>query len=376
MTKVLIVDDSAFMRKMISQMISSDPAFEIVGIARNGQDAIEQAQKLMPDIITLDIEMPVMDGLTALRTIKATCHAFNPHVLMCSSLTVAASDEALKALRLGASDVIAKDPSVVGQNDAGFKSELLSKLHALGSSKATRSARAVAAAPQRTEKPSVSESFEFDPASVDAVVIGSSTGGPPVLETILASLDATLRVPVIVAQHMPELFTRSLTKRLDNICGCGATLAENGVVIDRPGVYVALGGMHLKITRVAGKRAIARTIAEHPGSVYKPSVDLLYESAASLYGDRVLAIQLTGMGEDGAKGAQLIRKAGGHVLAQEASTCVVYGMPKAVVESGSASAVLNPKQIRGVLSTLCKQSGSVSPTTGLETHQSNRRLSA
>ncbi len=377
MSKVLVVDDSAFMRKIIVQMIQSDPEFEVVGIARNGQDAIDQAQKLKPDIITLDIEMPVMDGLTALRRIKAVCHAFNPHVLMCSSLTMDSSNEALKALRIGASDVIGKDPAIVGKGDDGFKAELLAKLKVLSQATHTphtthaKSKQPAGAAPT-SRAPASTQDFAIDPSGFDAVVIGSSTGGPPILEKILAKVTNKLSVPIIIAQHMPELFTRSLTTRLGNICSCGATLAEKGVLIHKPSVYIALGGYHIKLTRVAGNKVVSRLIEEQPGALYKPSVDLLFESASALYGSRLLAIQLTGMGEDGTAGAKAIRKAGGTVIAQEASSCVVYGMPKAVIEAGAASAILTPAQIQGVLSAFC---GGSSVSTG-DSEQIPPRMSA
>ncbi|MBL4591967.1 MAG: response regulator, partial [Phycisphaerales bacterium] len=170
MTKILVVDDSAFMRKMIIKMIETNPDFEVVGIARNGQDAIDQAQKLKPDIITLDIEMPVMDGLTALRRIKAVCRSFNPHVLMCSSLTIASSNEALKALRIGASDVIAKDPSIVGKGDEGFKSELLSKLKVLSDATHTSHTTHTDSKPTKasTKFPASTKDFAIDPNDFDA----------------------------------------------------------------------------------------------------------------------------------------------------------------------------------------------------------------
>ncbi|MBL4591085.1 MAG: chemotaxis protein CheB, partial [Phycisphaerales bacterium] len=187
-----------------------------------------------------------------------------------------------------------------------------------------------------------------------------------------STLTQSLSVPIIVAQHMPELFTRSLTTRLGNICSCGAKLAEKGVLLNAPCIYIAQGGKHLKPTRVAGSKLVARLIDEHPDATYKPSVDLLFEAAAEFFGSRLLAIQLTGMGEDGSRGAKAIRKVGGTVIAQEASSCVVYGMPKAVIESGSASAILTPSQIRGVLSTFCTNTATQEPQSG----QSHPRMSA
>jgi two-component system chemotaxis response regulator CheB len=191
------------------------------------------------------------------------------------------------------------------------------------------------------------------PEGIKIIVVGSSTGGPPVLEDLFEKLPASLPVPIIVAQHMPELFTRSLAQRIDAHSACGAALAEHGTAMVHPRIYIAQGGKHLKPTMVAGKKLIARTIDEYRKALYKPSVDLLFSSAAEFFGSGVLAIQLTGMGEDGAEGAQKIRQAGGHVIAQNERSCVVYGMPRAVIENGSANTVLCPDDIKKVLHCVC-----------------------
>lgn len=361
--RVLIVDDSAFMRKIISEMISSDPNFKVIGTARDGNDGVAKALELKPDLITLDIEMPNKDGLTALREINAKCRDFKPAVLMCSSLTVAGSHEALKAMRIGASDVIGKDPSTVGKKDEGFKKELLSKLHAIGGHrkyiKETASSPAAAAHTANT-----APTNEIDFSRVKAVVVGSSTGGPPVLEEIFSKLSNTLSVPIVVAQHMPEQFTKSLATRLDQQGNCKASLASHGAVLSTNGIHIAQGGSHIKMTKIAGSKVVARLVDSVPGAIYRPSVDMLFETAAEIYGPNLLAIQLTGMGADGGKGAQKVKDAGGQIIAQEASSCVVYGMPKAVVDAGLADQILNPKQIRDLLTALNKNSGTqFSPTT-------------
>lgn len=358
--RVLVVDDSAFMRKIISEMISSDPGLEVVGTARDGNDGVAKALDLKPDLITLDIEMPNKDGLTALREINIKCRDFKPIVLMCSSLTADGSIEALKAMRLGAADAIGKDPSTVGKKDAGFKKELLSKLHALGdhrkfikesATKTSKAAtKAVAPAPNKSNK-------EIDFSRVKAVVVGSSTGGPPVLEEIFSKLSSSLRVPIIVAQHMPEQFTMSLATRLDQHCSCKASLASHGAVLSTNGIHIAQGGSHIKPTRIAGRKVVARLVDSVPGAIYRPSVDLLFEAASEIYGENLLAIQLTGMGADGGKGAKLIKDAGGQIIAQSAASCVVYGMPKAVVEANLADQVLDPKEIRDLITALNFEAG-------------------
>lgn len=351
--RVLIIDDSSFMRKVISQMISSTPGLEVVGQAKNGREGVEMAQQLKPDLITLDIEMPELDGLSALRQIRIKCRDNNPAVLMCSSLTTEGSSEALKALRLGAADVIAKDPATVGRGDAGFKAELISKLKTMGTER-TRLRRYAAAkteaAPPAPPKAATAEELRLD--RVDAVVVGSSTGGPPALEDVFAPLPAGLRVPVFIAQHMPAVFTKSLAARLDQHCANPARLISEHTVVTAPGIYLAEGGRHMHLSGRRGQ-VVAEMMTEPTSAVYRPSVNVLFETAARVFGDRLLAIQLTGMGDDGARGAAAIRAAGGRVIAQHESTCVVYGMPRAVVEAGQADAVMTPAKIASVLGALC-----------------------
>ncbi len=379
--RVLIVDDSAFMRKVIKEMILSEGTIEVVGTARDGIEGVAKAIELKPDLITMDIEMPRMNGIDALCEIMDKCKDRTPAVLMCSSLTIDGSVEALKAMSMGASDFIAKDPQVVGQNDPDFKRQLLAKIRAIGGERRRRingtPAIAIATEPtqktapaQSTSPSGICTSFEdwTMPDNIDVVVIGSSTGGPPILEKIFSGLPSTLSVPIIVAQHMPELFTRSLAQRIDTHTACRAQLAEHGTCLTIPRIYIAQGGKHIKPTRVAGKKIISRLIDEVDDALYKPSVDLLFSKIAELFGPRVLAIQLTGMGEDGAIGAKKIHDQGGYVIAQNEASCVVYGMPRAVVDNGSAQAIMSPEDIQKVLHCVSK------PTSlgGTQEHQSGR----
>ncbi len=355
--RVLIVDDSAFMRKILKEMIQSDPSLEVIDTARDGLEGVEKAINLKPDLITMDIEMPRMNGIDALREIMARCTDNPPAVLMCSSLTAEGSAETLNALRIGASDYLAKDPQLHGKDDQAFKKQLLSKLRAIGGHRrrmASRFDTSVLTKKRRLSDRVASTlctTFEdwVMPKQIDAIVIGSSTGGPPILEQILSDLPETLPFPILIAQHMPKLFTESFAKRLNAHCACGATLATHGSLLSSPRVYLAEGGSHLKPTRITGKKLTARTIEHIDGASYKPSVDLLFTTAAELFGPRVLAVQLTGMGDDGAIGAKVIRQQGGSVIAQNSDSCVVYGMPRAVVENGSANAILSPSDIRKVI---------------------------
>lgn len=354
--RVLIVDDSAFMRKVIKQMIEAEPSLEVAGLARDGEHAIELAKQLKPDLITLDIEMPRKDGIEALREIRLVCRDTNPAVLMCSSLTVAGSSVALKALKAGASDVIAKDPDKVGQKDEAFRVELIHKLTALaehrarlrGNSNTPESEQAGPVDTHGVSLPKRADEFELavDPK---VIVIGSSTGGPPVLETVVSSLPAAFGVPIVIAQHMPQVFTHSLAKRLNEHAACKVMLANKGTALDPGTVYLAEGGHHICFTKIPSGRVVTRYVEEQPGAIYKPSVDLLFSSATRMYGGNVLALQLTGMGEDGVEGAQEIVNAGGQVLAQDERSCVVFGMPGAVVARKLASAAMPPSELVRVL---------------------------
>jgi two-component system chemotaxis response regulator CheB len=307
------------------------------------------------------------------------CRDKKPAVLMCSSLTVDGSIEALKALKIGAVDFIAKDPQVVGKNDPDFQRQLLSKLRAIGGHRrrVQSGLSGTKSTPARLQISGASggEVTAFEdwkaPDRVKVVVIGSSTGGPPILEKILSNLPNKLSVPILVAQHMPKLFTASFAERLNKHCSCGAMLAEHGTGLDEPKIYISEGGKHLKPTRVAGKKLIARTIDEIDGAIYKPSVDLLFSTAAELFGPGVLAIQLTGMGEDGAAGAKKVHDAGGRVLTQNAESCVVYGMPRAVVENGVADSIFTPEDLQKVLQQVCQPAQS-----GGDHRENSSRMSA
>jgi len=372
--RVLIVDDSAFMRKMIKQIIEARKEFEVVGIARDGVEAVEQAKKLKPDLITLDIEMPNKNGLDALREIKLTCREHPPAVLMCSSLTEQGSAETFKAMRIGAADVIAKDPKKVGAGDEDFKRELVEKLLAIGGHRShlkKLETQPSAAAANKAPAHTATDPKDLDLGTAfDVVVIGSSTGGPPVLEEIFMALPATLPVPILVAQHMPALFTASLSTRLNQNCACDVVMMTHGMEA-RKSVMLAQGGKHLKLTKIRTGHVIGRAVDEVPGAIYKPSVDVLFQSAAEIYGGRVLAIQLTGMGEDGAKGAGAIKRAGGTIICQNERSCVVYGMPKAVVDAGHADALLDIKQIARTLSDTLRRI-----TSSGDEHGRSERLSA
>lgn len=349
--RVLIVDDSAFMRQALRKMIDADPAFKVVDHAVNGQEGLDKARLHKPDIVTLDIEMPVMDGLTALRKIRAECHP-RPAVLVCSSLTSAGSHEALKALRMGAADVIAKDGSNFALSAERIRDDLLAKLKAIAAGASVKVDDAAAKI-----KGLIDKDHRFGPNQFDLLAIGSSTGGPPVLETIIGSLPADLPLPAVVAQHMPATFTKSLAERLDQESAVTVVHGEDGMPLLAGTVYVIPGGKHGRVKKVGLGRLALEISGEPAAALYKPAVNELYASAAAVCGKRTLALILTGMGDDGLIGGRALKASGGTILAQDMLSCVVYGMPKAIAQAGLADGSMPPEDLAGVLRTL-------SPTLG------------
>ncbi|MBI1336539.1 MAG: chemotaxis-specific protein-glutamate methyltransferase CheB [Phycisphaera sp.] len=344
--RVVVVDDSAFMRRAVKQMLESDGDIEVVASARNGREGVELVEKLKPDLVTLDIEMPEMDGLTALRHIMRKCPT---QVMMLSSLTTEGSHAALTALKLGAADFLAKDMSQVSLSVTNIQDELVQKARQLGGAGNRRFTKAVKPTATRFDQPPIFRSGQFD-----VVCIGSSTGGPPVLETILCPLPASMSAPVVVAQHMPEIFTRSMTERLGRECPMPVVHVEDNMPLQPRTIHICPGGKHTHITKIGLAKYVLRVNNEPTHAVYKPSVDALFSSAATSTASRTLGIVLTGIGDDGLRGSRDLLQAKGTILAQSEETCVVYGMPKAVTENGLVAASLTPEQIAQSLVTLGK----------------------
>ncbi|MEM8781356.1 MAG: chemotaxis response regulator protein-glutamate methylesterase [Planctomycetota bacterium] len=346
--RVLIADDSAFMRQALARAIGETGGLEVVGRAKNGKEAVELATQLKPDAISLDIEMPEMDGLTALRHIMRACPT---RVLMCSSLTTAGSVQSLQALRMGAADVIAKENGATLPGGKTFHEEYVRRLQALAES----SIEARQVKPEIQTKTNQNSGPAWTPPRIerlDLIAIGSSTGGPPVLETLLTALPANLPVPVVVAQHMPRIFTQSMAERLNDVAPLPVVHAEHGTPL-RPGqVYVCPGGEHAHVVRYAQNQLRLKVGPEPTTDLYYPSVDALFHSIAEATGARTLAFILTGIGEDGSKGAKTLRDAGGHIVAQDRASSVVYGMPRSVAERGLASTVMSPDQMAALLGEL------------------------
>lgn len=349
--RVLVVDDSAFMRNMLTRMIERDERFEVVDKATNGQEAIEKVANIKPDVVTLDIEMPVMNGLEALKQIMSRTPV---PVVMVSSLTESGARETMEALNSGAVDFIPKALQDKDQNIFHVSEVLHEKLMAAASAKvgvgfsapassAHTAAPSVAPAekPKILAKPVLSAKQLRNPR---ILVIGSSTGGPRALQEIVPQLPGDLKVPVVIAQHMPPNFTAAMSTRLHEQSPISVQEAADGMVLEPANVYVAPGGLHMRIKK-EGEAFVVRIAEDKGESLYRPSVDVLAESVSEICAQNTLAVMLTGMGQDGAKAFSQLHNMGAHVVAQDEESCVVYGMPKAVVDANAADDVLNLSEI-------------------------------
>jgi two-component system chemotaxis response regulator CheB len=319
--RVLVVDDSAFVRKALARMLGDAPDIEVVGTAVDGQDGLEKALILRPSVITLDVKMPRVDGLEALRRIMSECPT---PVLLLSSLTSEGADVTLRGLELGALDFVDKSSVQGHMNLLGLAEELRAKVRALAGAQ-RRPAGGRAAPRPRDAEPL--------PGQTRVVVIGTSTGGPAALQAIIPRLPPNLAVPILVVQHMPLGFTRSLAERLDQKSALVVREARDGEPPQPGRVLIAPAGRHLKLRRVHGEPRLWLD-QEPEDALHRPSVDVLMQTAARVYGQGVLGIVLTGMGSDGVEGLRAIRAAGGLTLAQSEDSCVIFGMPKAALEAG------------------------------------------
>jgi len=367
--KVLVVDDSGFFRRRVSEILSADPTIQVVGTATNGREAIDQALALKPDVITMDYEMPMMDGITAVRHIMQRCPT---PVLMFSSLTHEGARVTLDALDAGAVDYLPKNFEDISRNPDKVKQMLCEKVHTISRSnrrfggyaspapvtapapasvahapasslashapaRAAAPARATAAAPAHA--PAHSPAPKRKPYKL--VAIGTSTGGPVALQRVLTQLPGNFPAPIVLIQHMPAAFTKAFAERLDKLCRISVKEAEDGDVL-RPGLaLLAPGGMQMMIDG----RGTVKILPGDERLNYKPCVDITFGSAAKSYGDKVLSVVLTGMGADGREGARLLKQGGSTVWAQDEASCVIYGMPMAIVKANLADAVYSLDEI-------------------------------
>jgi two-component system chemotaxis response regulator CheB len=332
--RVLVVDDSAFMRKSLSIMLSKDPKIEVIGTAHNGKEGFELAKKLKPDLITLDVEMPIMNGLTALKLIMKEVPT---PVIMVSSITTEGAESTLKALEYGAVDFISKEQSFVSVNITSIQDELIRKIKSIVFQRRSNSRFASKKVDART-KPSVA-SGALPKMRYNAIALGVSTGGPISLQKVIPFLSDKLNVPMFIVQHMPPKFTKSLADRLNGMSKVTVKEAEHGEQVQKNFVYIAPGGKHISFSKIGTNVKIL--LGDEPAtSLHRPSVDVMMHSAISIYGVNLLSVIMTGMGKDGLLGITELKELGGKCLAQNEESCVVYGMPKAVVDAGFADAIV------------------------------------
>ncbi|MGB0206189.1 MAG: protein-glutamate methylesterase/protein-glutamine glutaminase [Neptuniibacter sp.] len=399
--KVLIVDDSGFFRHRISDLLSGDKRIEVVGSAQNGREAVEQAKRLRPDLITMDVEMPQMNGIEAVRVIMRECPT---NILMLSSLTHEGAQVTLQALEAGALDYLSKDMRAWMEHSSSLEKQLRDKVVELGNSRQAKrssifsgsdsagSSKSMVFRPETTSparkplssKPGLTERKRSPeqrtaasasslrsripnaqspstgavkpkssgkktiPAGCKVVVIGSSTGGPAALQQILTQLPANFPYPILLVQHMPKTFTSVFASRLDQQCNISVKEAEDGDQLI-PGRALLAPGGHQMIIDPRGQDRV-KIMPGDERLTYKPSVDVTYASAAKSYGKNVLAIILTGMGADGCDGAKLLRQKGAAIWAQNKESSTIYGMPQAVVNAGLADAILDLTEFGPLLS--------------------------
>jgi len=371
MIRVLIADDSAFMRKILSDLFNRQSDFEVAGTAINGKDAIDKVKKLKPDLLTLDVTMPVMDGLNALAVIMEECPL---PVLMFSSMTQRGTDATIRALSLGAVDFISKAGGPISKIDS-IEDELLAKCRAAATAHVSKFKPTAAdvkpiAYPKLPDPPAMKRievqrrtglvlgqkpiinKVPMQPAPAPRptmstapstatgkklVAIGTSTGGPQALQTVITRLPGNLPCGVVIVQHMPAGFTKSLADRLNSISEIAVKEAENDEIIKPGQVYIAPGNFHMRIAPAGNGRKIVLS-QEPPVGNHRPAVNVMFDSVAQ-FGKDLVSVIMTGMGSDGCEGMKKIKAKGGYSIAQDENSCVVYGMPKAVVDAGLADEV-------------------------------------
>lgn len=402
-TRVLIVDDSSFMRTAISSMLRGNPDIEVIGTASNGREGVEQARLLRPDLITMDIEMPVMTGLEALREIMATMPT---PVIMISTLTTEGAHATMEALSLGAADFIPKQTNFAQHSISEFRREILEKIRALASSQAIRmrfpvhsrppaqpsddpqsgaaparerltlqerirrrltdpAFRAAHPAPARYDSPVEKPRSAYRtsgrprplPSHFKVAVLGVSTGGPLALQQVVPRLPAGLPVGLLIVQHMPAHFTKSLADRLNSLSHIDVAEAQDRDVVAPGKVLIAPGGHHMVVSR--DKKTI-RIVDEPSSTLHKPSVDVTVASIVEQFGGQALGIIMTGMGRDGATALKTLHDNGGYIVAQNEETSIVYGMPKAVVDEGIADEVVALEELAEAIAS-CLGTRSVAP---------------
>ena len=324
--KVLVVDDSAYVRKTLKQMLSRSPQLEVVGTARDGEEALQLVEELNPDVVTADLIMPGMDGAEFTRRVMAV----HPVPVVIVSIAADSSERVLAALDAGAIEFVQKPTALATEKVFEIADELVAKVHAAAHAPLARvrpEVAAVGGGPLAVPAP-VARGL------VDLVVIGISTGGPQGLKTLVPNLPVAMPVPVAIVLHMPIGYTETYARRLNDVSMLAVSEATDAEEVKAGCVLIAPAGRHLKFRRTADGRVVTQLDLKPLDTPHRPSVDVLFQSAAEVYRGRVLGVVMTGMGADGREGAAWIKAAGGSILTQSEDTCVVYGMPRSVVEAG------------------------------------------
>ncbi len=339
--KVLIVDDSAFMRKLISEFLTEDPRIDVIGTARNGQDAISKIKLLKPDVVTLDVEMPVMNGLEALEVIMKECPA---SVVMVSSTTKEGADSTLTAMQNGAFDFIQKPSGAISLDLIKVRQEIIDKVISASRAnvhklkKNAKKMESILAESEIYSKIELNKYYKNNKETNDwvyssrkIILIGTSTGGPRALQTVMTELPESIDAPILVVQHMPAGFTKSLAERLNSLCQIHVKEAEEGELIQKGTAYIAPGGYHLKVKKVGRELAIALDQSQLRNG-HRPSVDVMFESVSEIDDYSKIAVIMTGMGSDGANGLIHLKERGQvKAIAESQETSIVFGMPKAAI---------------------------------------------
>ncbi|MER2048014.1 chemotaxis response regulator protein-glutamate methylesterase [Solibacillus sp. FSL W7-1472] len=352
-TKLLVVDDSAFMRKLISDFFSDHLHIEVIGAARNGKDAIKKIEQLKPDVVTMDVEMPEMNGMEALKEIM---QKYPLPVIMLSSTTKRGAENTLMAMEYGAVDFVAKPSGSISLDLHKIKDELVRKVEEASKvtvsklrkpyEKSTVVSRTIRQPLHNEEsklksmtKPTIkidvpTQKTEWSKTSKKIILIGTSTGGPRALQEVITKIPANVDAPILIVQHMPAGFTKSLAARLDQLSEIHVKEAEQGDLLQKGTAYIAPGGYHLKLRKVGSAFAVVLDNQEPPRAGHRPSVDVLFEDVSQYSEFDKIAVIMTGMGYDGSKGLVSLKKTGNvTAIAESAETCIVYGMPKAAVET-------------------------------------------
>lgn len=353
--KILIVDDSAFMRKLITDFLTEDSRMSVVGTARNGQDALKKIKELKPDVVTMDVEMPIMDGISALERIMKE---YPVPVIMLSSTTKVGAENTIQAMQIGAIDFIAKPSGAISLDLYKVKDELIEKVVSASKVKLSK----LLVSPIQKKKPISNKvgyskiepkeentvktvDSKWNPASSKLIVLGTSTGGPRALQHVITKLPASINAPILIVQHMPAGFTQSLANRLNSLSEITVKEAEDGETIQKGIAYIAPGGYHLRV-KSSGNSLVIELDQSTPVNGHRPSVDVMFESASELNNYDKLAVIMTGMGSDGTNGLiKLVNSGRVKSIAESKETSIVFGMPKAAIATNYVDEVQNVENI-------------------------------